>query len=457
MKNNKLNFKSLFLLLTFFILVNSCKKEPDDNLSNDSQKLKISHTEALPFQLIELQLEFGEPVNVNSETNVMKVGDSIVIAYRTPNKDIFAYYLLLPELAPGNYTITMQTPNGDATAEINIKPYIPITDVNKYLIDYNTKLNTEYSEISQEYDNKVQDGKLRQGTADSLKDFVSKSYNESSTMLAQLSEIEKKKFAYMYEANKSWLKEFKIAIANHPLVQGSKRSTDDPCESIRQSHETYLQSSGSEEYRNQYLTRLQDCEAQQTEARLEAEKKFNGKINAAYTEAKEKFDSQNGKISGSIAFVKTFLFEAAKGIFETATGITDLDDPFAPLRMDDPEKRNTYSFNADEETYFSAGVTFTNLNRQNANVSPEFTEMISSIDYHNQTMVNIGKYLPYAPLIIVPTNKTEKRKVWDYTIDQISNPNITVQISEDMNGKKVKFVPKNISIPSTNFTFRIHV
>jgi hypothetical protein len=418
--------------------------------------LIVSAAEALPYQLIGLQLENGQPKDVNSKTVVLKVGDSTVVAYRTSNNDIFAYFFQLPELATGVYNLSMETVTGEARAEIIVKPYTPIVDVNKYIADYKTRLNNQYSQISQEYDIKVQEGDVRQGTADSLKDFVKKAYDKSAALLAQLPDIEKKKFAYIYEANKQWLEDFKIAIGLCPLVLSSKRSGD-PCESVRRSYNVYLQGSGSEEWKNHYKQKLQECEAKQEQARLEAEKTFNGKINAAYTNARAELDKTPGKISGGLAFVSAYVAEAAKGIFETITGIEDVDDPFAPVEMDDPKKRSVLTFTADKENHLSASVTFTNLNRQNVSLSPAFTEMISSIDYHNQTMENIGQFLPYKANMEVPAEKTEQIYLQDYTIDQISNPNISVQITDDIIGRKVKFTPKNITAPETNFTFHINV
>lgn len=456
--SNKLFKVFCFALLLF--VSNSCKKDkPEEDLTSaNTPKLVISDAEALPFQLISFQLENGLLANENAKTENIKIGDSTAVAYRTADNSIYAFNFALPELAPGKYTIAMQTDKGEAKAEITVKQYTPIADANKYIADYNTKLNSQFTQISLEYDTKVQDGTMRQSTADSLKDFVKKAHDKSAALLAQLPEAEKKKFAYMYEANKKWLNDYNNAMAQHPFMQSGKKQ-EDPCATARYNYNVYRNEHEDNRWKQYYRQQLNECEAQQEKARLEAQKTFNGKINAAYAKAKEEMSKTPGKLTAAFAFVSSYVSEAAKGIFEIATGIKDVDDPFAPLNMEDTknEKKNTISFIANQESDLLAGVNFTNLNRQNTNVSPAFPEMIANIDNHTQTMENLGQFLPYVPEMNVPAAKTQKIYFHEFTIDQISKSNITVQIIDKPEGKKVKFSIKDPETEKTSFTFRMTV
>ncbi|MGZ5304345.1 MAG: hypothetical protein ACXWDO_09555, partial [Bacteroidia bacterium] len=195
-------FLFLFLLISFFAN-NSCKKDKPDEIPNQSgePKLIASETEVLPYQFVTLQLENTEPTDINAKKVNIKIGDSTAVAYRTTNSNVYVYNFELPELAPGKHAVIMQTAKGEAKTDITVKPYTPIADANKYVQDYNITLENDYKASALEYDSKVQEGGLRQSTADSLKDFVKKAYDKNAALLAQLPESEKKKFAYMYEAN----------------------------------------------------------------------------------------------------------------------------------------------------------------------------------------------------------------------------------------------------------------
>ncbi|MGZ5245425.1 MAG: hypothetical protein ACXWD4_16000, partial [Bacteroidia bacterium] len=281
---------------------------------------------------------------------------------------------------------------------------------------------------------------------------------KNAALLAQLPESEKKKFAYMYEANKKWLQDYKNTMAQFPLIQRGKKATD-PCQQYIDQWE-FAYSQGWKEQMQTADQKLDECRAKQEAARLEWTKNtYSGKISAAYDKAKEKVDETGDKLTAGWAFVSAFVTEAAQELSETAKDLTTFKKPFAPLDMEDPkkEKKSSISFLDGEETFLSAGINITNLNRQNANISPALEVIISNIDNFKQTLVKIDEFLPYSLDAEVPVAKTEKIFVTNYTIDQISNSKISVEIIDKPEGIKVKFSIKDAVEEKTNFTFRMTV
>ncbi|MGZ5303618.1 MAG: hypothetical protein ACXWDO_05870 [Bacteroidia bacterium] len=456
-----LSTRIIVLFITVLIInltFSSCKKDkPDDNNNpTNSDKLILSDKEALPYQFITIR--FNEGYNP-SDPNLIyfTIGDSAVTAYRTSDKTIIAYDLQLPELAAGTYKIGVYLSDHTlAETEIKIKQHVLITDANQYIQDIYSKQLKDIDEVSVKYDEAVNSGTLKKSTADSLKDFIKKAHEKNQVVVNSLSDEEKRIYAYMIQANKFWLDEYKNSMDAIVFTQRGKKDFG-PCDSYY-IHEENSRNSGYEVDANYYKLQAQQCESHQEYLRIQAGNRFRDRINSAYEKAKEEKDNTSGKVKAGWAFVSTFVTEAGKGLIEEATGIKDLSDPFGVESIDNAyQKRSNLTFSEGEESNLNIAINLINASRDNADFSPEFEFMIDGIDDYIKTMQNIGQFLPYAPQADVPQSKSEKLNISGFTIDEISNPNISVQLIDGGNGKRVKFTANSITDAKTPFTFRVNV
>ncbi|HYG15633.1 MAG TPA: hypothetical protein VEC12_07750, partial [Bacteroidia bacterium] len=132
-------------------------------------------------------------------------------------------------------------------------------------------------------------------------------------------------------------------------------------------------------------------------------------------------------------------------------------DPFGLESLEDVSQKAATIFTDGVASDLAAGVNLVNLGAGQAGFSDEFALMLNAIEDYNQTMDNMGQFLPYAPEITVPSPQTRKVLVAGYTIDQISNSKIKVEYIDTDKGRQVKFTSEGISDPATPFTFRITV
>jgi hypothetical protein len=182
-------------------------------------------------------------------------------------------------------------------------------------------------------------------------------------------------------------------------------------------------------------------------------------LKEAYNAANEERKNTNGRLKAGWAFVSTFVPEASKGFFETATGIKDINDPFAVLEIDDTQQQRitAQEFELDKEYTYSAGLQLVNVNSQNATAFPVFAGIINGINNYNTAMTDLGQFLPYVPELQVPPAKNEKLYVSGYTVDQVSDNRVSVDIKDGAKGKLIKVSIKAPIVETViNFTFRVN-
>lgn len=449
------------ILLAFVsFTISSCnkdEKEPDANTPN-SYNLTLSTSEATPYQYINFELPEGKtPVNITAKYSEITVGTITTNAYRyePENSKAGHYYfqVQIPEMPAGSQVITMKSPFGDLSATITVKALPVIANPDTYIKDFEDAEKLEREAIAKKYDDRVKAGNLPQSTADSLVDFSEKAAQKTKNYVAQLSAEEKKRYAYLLEANKSWITEYLTVINANPFT----RKAEGDCEDLRQRADNSNALYPNNAMAQALYLQAEQCEAQRQQTRQVARGRFTARWDAAWEEAKTEKDNTPGKISGGWAFISTLATSASKGFLEEALGVKDLSDPFGLESLDEVSNKTAVIFEDGKATNLTAGVNVVNLSTNRAGFSPEFAAMLSSINEYNETMDNMGQFLPYAPEITVPSAQTVKRFVAGYTVDQISNPAIKVQYVDNDKGRQVKFTGEGINAPLTSFTFRITV
>ncbi|HEU4607284.1 MAG TPA: hypothetical protein VFS31_04190, partial [Chitinophagaceae bacterium] len=422
----------------------------------------MSVTEVSPYQFISFQLPANiKPADINATAVQLTMGTASVNAY--PDSAAFAnnvylYHLMVPELPEGDQKLTLNIAEGKvAEASIKITSFTKIANAPSYIDTWQANAQKEIDDAALVYDAQVQSGNLRKSTADSLKSFLQQAFDKNKELIAALPDEEKLVFVQLLDANKAWIDEYKAVFIQNPL-SNYRTTTQGDCEEYRRLQKQYWDE-GSIGLAGDYQVKAEQCEAEREKQRLEATGKYSAKMKEAYEEAKAAKAATPGRIRGAWAFVSTFITEAAKGIIETATGIEDLDHPFAALDIEDTKKERIadQKFIVDKEYEFTTGIKLVNLNKQNAAQFTGFTPIIKAIDDYNSMIAGTGQFLPFTPAIKLPAAKSLNLYVSGYTIDQISDPRITIFSKDRANGKFI-MVTWNSAVDhdSIDFTFRVN-
>ena len=455
----------LFLLPIFlsFVFVACQKDEPEPGPGEPaSTSLSVSVAEAAPYQYIRIQLPPGaKPQSTTAKIVSVTIGTVKVDAYadeKALSSNTYAYFLLLPELPADNQKISLTIADGKvAEGSIKLKTFTRITDVPLYIKNQLDNAQKEVNDAKLQYNSQVQAGYMRPATRDSLNTFLQQSYDKNKAIVDALPEDEKRIYAQLIEANKSWLNDYKQVFIQNPLSTYRVSAAGD-CEELRRQQMIYA-ANGFTDKAKEYELKANQCEAEREQKRVEATSVFSGKMKEAYEAANEERKNTNGRLKAGWAFVSTFATEAFKGMFETATGIVDLDDPFALLQIDDTKQQRSMAqeFELDKEYQYSAGLSLVNMNSQNASSFPVFTGIISGINNYNSAMTDIAQFLPFAPAMKVPDAKSVKAYVSGYTVDQVSDSRINVEIKDGSQGNLIKFSLKTPVVEEAiNFTFRVN-
>lgn len=450
----------LFLSLTFA----ACQKdetEPDPGSSTPTN-LTLSATEAAPYQYVRIQLPAGaKPQNPTAASVPVTVGSVKVDAYPDQNassSNTYAYYILLPELPAGEQKISVPINDGKAAeGTIKLLPFTKITDAATYIKNQLVQAQQEVNDAKAQYNIQVQEGHMRPSARDSLNTFLQQAFDKNKTLVDALPDEEKSIYAQLVAANKAWLDEYKQVFLQNPLSTYRTSAAGD-CEALRQKQQ-YFWNNGYTAIANDYKVQAEQCEAEREAKRVEATNKYSTKMKEAFDAANAERKATSGRLKAGWAFVSTFVTEASKGFFETATGIKDFDDPFAVLKLDDTkqEKVMAQEFEMDKEYAYSAGIQLVNLNSQNAGAFPTFAGAIQGINNYNTTMTDLGQFLPFVPLMKMPDAKTEKLYVSGYTIDQVSDSRLNVELKDGIKGKLIKFSLKAPLVEEKiDFTFRVN-
>lgn len=447
-------------LLALVLVFSACKKEQDNNdepNTGQSFNLQLSKTEAAPYEYITFELPEGkEPVSINAKYTELTIGTTVANAFRYYPEDAKAghYYfqLMIPEMAPASYKITMKSPQGDLTADITVKALAQIADANVYIATLQDDFSDKRDEAADKYADQVKAGTLKQSTADSLINFIDEAAKKSKDLVTTLSDEEKKVYAYLMQSNKAWLDEYLAVMSENPMMS----KTQGDCEDL-ETQALEARDEGRISDADNLELQARECKASREQARLAAGNRYRARISAAYEEAKMEKDNTPGKVKGAWAFVSTFVTAAGKGLIEEATGIKDLSDPFGLKSLEEVGNKAGELFIEGEARDLSAGVLLINASNDNKGFSEDFAMMVNSMENYNEVMDDIGQFLPYVPHIDIPSSQQEKLFVSGYTISDISNPKIKVQVIEGGKGKQVKFTADGLSDPLTSFTFKLTV
>ncbi|HJW15985.1 MAG TPA: hypothetical protein VJ499_02645, partial [Flavisolibacter sp.] len=370
----------------------------------------------------------------------------------------YAYYVMLPELSAGAQEITMPVADGKtATGSVKLTVFNKIAEVDLYIKNQQDNALKEVTDAKAANDAQVQSGNLRPSTRDSLNAFLQQSYNKNKAIVDALPAEEKRTYAQLIDANKSWLNDFKQVFINNPL-SNYRENTQGDCEELRRQQKIYWDN-GDIGNANDLRVEADQCEADREKQRLDASKVFTGKMKEAFNAANEERKNTNGRAKAAWAFVSTFVTEASKGLFETVTGVKDVDDPFAVLEIDDTQQQRitAQEFELDKEYVYSAGLQLVNLGSQNTAAFPAFAGIIDGINSYNAAMTDLGQFLPYVPELKVPVAKNEKLYVSGYTVDQVSDNRVSVEFRDGAKGKLIKVGLKTPIVETViNFTFRVN-
>ena len=464
--SGRLQAGRLLPLLSFLCLyLVSCQKSssnPEPPPAPTDLSLSVSVSQAAPYQFIKLQLAPGtQPQSLTTTTIPVHIGTAVVDAYADTKAfaaNTYAYYVMVPELSAGTQEITMTVADGKAAkGSVKLTVFNKLPDVDLYIKNQQDNALKEVTDAKAANDAQVQSGNMRASTRDSLNAFLQQSYNKNKAIIDVLPADEKRAYAQLIEANKSWLNDFKQVFINNPL-SNYRENTQGDCEELRRQQKIFWDI-GDIGNANDLRVDAEQCEAQRERLRLEASNAFTGKLKEAFHAANEERKNTSGRVKAAWAFVSTFATEASKGLFETVTGIKDVDDPFAVLEIDDTQQQRitAQEFELDKDYAYSAGLQLVNLNSQNAAAFPDFTGIINSINNYNIAMTDLGQFLPYVPEMHVPAAKNEKLYVSGYTVDQVSDNRVSVEIRDGAKGKLIKVGLKTPVVESViNFTFRVN-
>ena len=454
----------LLCLITSSSFLLSCSKSNtgEPQAPTGPKQLTVSSTEAAPYQFIKIQLPAGSrPVSLTATSIQVTVGAGVVEAYPDPTlfaTNVYAYSLMVPEMAAGSQKISMPIEGGNtAEGSLKITAFTKITDVPAYIQSQQDDAEQEIAEASSYYDAQVQAGDLRAATADSAKAFLQQSFDKNKALVDALTDDEKRIYVQLVEANKSWLADFKQVFIDNPL-SNYKVSAPGDCEELRK-QAAYLSYNGYTDDARHYELQAEQCEPAREQKRIEATSVFSGKMKNAYEAAKDSWTDTKGVGKASWAFVSTFVTEASKGIFETATGLDDVKDPFALSTFFDTKQDRIMAqvFEVDKEYNYSAGLEVVNIGSPNAASIPGLNAIITGINTYNTAMTDLGPFLPYVPEMELPAGKTEKIYVSGYTIDQVSDARITIELKDGGRGKLIKVMLNTPVVAETiDFTFRVN-
>jgi hypothetical protein len=457
----------LCLILSISLAFTACQKSDSDTGTEPPApslppKLSLSATEAAPYQFIKIQLPAGaKPQNTTATTVPVTIGTAKIDAFADQKAfatNVYAYYLLMPELPAGDQKITMAIADGKtAEGSIKLTSFTKVADVALYIKNQQDNALKEVTDAKTQYDSQVQAGHMRPATRDSLKTFLQQSYDKNKAIVDALPDEEKRIYAQLIEANKGWLNDFKQVFIQNPL-SNYRLTTEGDCEELRR-QQKYYWDNGIIDVANDLRVKADQCEAERSKKRIEATSVFSAKMKEAYQAANEERKATNGRLKAGWAFVSTFVTEASKGIFETATGIKDVDDPFAVLQIDDTKQQKIMAqeFEVDKEYEYSAGLQLVNVGSQNAASFPSFAGIIEGINNYNTAMTDLGQFLPFVPEMKVPAAKAEKLYVSGYTVDQVSDSRVNVEFKDGPKGKLIKLTLKAPLVADViNLTFRVN-
>jgi hypothetical protein len=453
-----------FLSILCLYLV-SCQKsnsDPEPPPAPTDLNLSVSVSQAAPYQFIKLQLPAGtKPQSLTATTVPVHIGTATVDAYADSKAfaaNTYAYYVMVPELPTGAQEITMTVADGKtATGSVKLTTFNKIADVDLYIKNQQDNALKEVTDAKAAYDAQVQSGNMRASTRDSLNTFLQQSYNKNKTIVDALPAEEKRTYAQLIDANKTWLNDFKQVFINNPL-SNYRENTQGDCEELRRQQKIFWDN-GDIGNANDLRVQAEQCEAAREQQRVEASNAYTAKLKEAYNAANEERKATSGRLKAGWAFVSTFVTEASKGFFETATGIKDINDPFAVLEIDDTQQQRitAQEFELDKEYTYSAGLQLVNVNSQNATAFPVFAGIINGINNYNTAMTDLGQFLPYVPELQVPAAKNEKLYVSGYTVDQVSDNRVNVEIKDGAKGKLIKLSLKAPIVETViNLTFRVN-
>jgi hypothetical protein len=361
--------------------------------------------------------------------------------------------MMVPEVAAGSQRISIELMNNErAEGTLTVTGFTKISDVNKYISDLQTAEQQQINDAVELYAQQVQAGELRATWADSAKNFMQQVFNTSKTLVSQLNAEEKQLYVQLLENDKAWLNEYKQVYTANEI--SNARASAQNCEELKDLEKQYSYE-GYIGLANKARMDAKECEANRQQARLKANSALNKKMKEYHAAAKEAADQQKGWWKTAKAYVSTFASEAAKGVFETVTGIKDLDNPLAAFEIEDTKNQRiaAQDFESEKEYDFTAGIEFVNLNRQSATQIPAFSEMVSEIDLYNSVMPNMGDYFPWIPVMQVPAAKSEKVYVAGYTIDQVSDP----RIRTDLKNKYLLKFSLNTGVVEENIAYSFRV
>jgi hypothetical protein len=457
--------KLLPLLSILCLYLVSCQKsnsDPEPPPSPTDLNLSVSVSQAAPYQYIKLQLPAGiKPQSLTATYVPVHIGTATVDAYADSKAfaaSTYAYYVMVPELPAGAQEITMAVADGKtAMGSVKLTAFNKIADVDLYIKNQQDNALKEVTDAKAANDAQVQSGNMRASTRDSLNSFIQQSYNKNKAIIDVLPADEKRTYAQLIDANKSWLNDFKQVFINNPLSNYRENAQGD-CEELRRQQKIFWDN-GDIGNANDLRVQAEQCEAAREQQRVEASNAYTAKLKEAYNAANEERKNTNGRLKAGWAFVSTFVTEASKGFFETATGIKDINDPFAVLEIDDTQQQRitAQEFELDKEYTYSAGLQLVNVNSQNATAFPVFAGIINGINNYNTAMTDLGQFLPYVPQLQVPPAKNEKLYVSGYTVDQVSDNRVSVDIKDGAKGKLIKVSIKAPIVETViNFTFRVN-
>jgi hypothetical protein len=468
MKTVSMRIHHVKLLSVLFVLglyLSGCQKSSSTDPEppgTTEPSLSVSVSQAAPYQFIKLQLSAGtKPQSLTATTVPVHIGTAIVDAYidqKALAANTYAYYVMVPELPAGSQEITMTVAdNKTAKGSVKLTSFNKIADVDLYIKNQQDNAQKEVTDAKAGYDAQVQSGNMRPATRDSLNTFLQQAYNKNKSIVDALPSEEKRAFVQLIEANKSWLNEFKQVFVNNPL-SNYRENTQGDCEELRRQQKIFWDN-GDIGNANDLRVQAEQCEATREQQRVNASNAYTTKLREAYYAANEERKNTNGRLSAGWAFVSTFVTEASKGFFETATGIKDINDPFAVLEIDDTQQQRVTAqeFELDKEYTYSAGLQLVNVNSQNTAAFPSFAGIIDGINNYNTAMTDLGQFLPYVPELHVPAAKSEKLYVSGYTVDQVSDNRVNVEIKDGTKGKLIKISLKTPIVETViNFTFRVN-
>jgi hypothetical protein len=457
--------KLLPLLYFFCLYLVSCQKssaDPEPPPTPADLTLAVSVSQASPYQFIKLQLPAAaKPQSLTATTVTVHIGAATVDAYadqKAFSTGTYAYYVMVPELPAGAQEITMTVADGKtATGSVKLTSFNKIADVDLYIKNEQDNALKDVTDAKAAYDAQVQSGNMRASTGDSLNSFLQQAYNKNKAIVDALPLEEKRAYAQLIDANKSWLNDFKQVFINNPL-SNYRVNTQGDCEELRRQQKIFWDN-GDIGNANDLRVEAEQCEAAREQQRVEASNAYTAKLKEAYNAANEERKNTSGRLKAGWAFVSTFVSEASKGFFETATGIKDINDPFAVLEIDDTQQQRitAQEFELDKEYTYSAGLQLVNVNSQNTTAFPVFAGIINGINNYNSAMTDLGQFLPYVPELQVPPAKNEKLYVSGYTVDQVSDNRVNVEIKDGAKGKLIKLSLKAPIVETViNLTFRVN-